>query len=106
MTLDLDERLGSRWTPEHEAERNDMLNALLSKPCLMRYNPETRCYVRTDFSALGFGGALPQPDDDEESLAAVRREMAGGECEFMKKDSKCHLRPVAFVAQCCRSKGK
>ena len=98
MTHELDERIGSRWTPAHDDERNDMLNALLSEPCLMRYNPAKRCYVRTDFSALGFGDALLQLDDDDEPLAAMKREMAGGECEFMRKDSKCCLRPVAFVA--------
>ena len=102
MTLELDERIGSCWTPAHDAEQNNMLNALLSEPCLMQYNPAKRCYIRTDFSALGFGGALLQPDDDDESLAAMHREMAGGECEFMQKESKCRLRPVAFVARRCR----
>ena len=53
-------------------------------------------YLRTDFSAISFGYAATQPGDDKESIAAMHREMAGGLCEFVAKDSKLTLCPVAF----------
>ena len=104
MKEELDTPLGTAYTSIHDAERADMLQALLADPCLMRYNPEKRCYLRTDFSSLGFGTVLLQPDDDEASLAAMKREMEGGPCEFMQKGSTLRLRPISFAARRCRGR--
>jgi len=38
--------------------------------------------LKTDYSARKIGFALCQPDNSKESLAAMKREDAGGECEF------------------------
>jgi hypothetical protein len=69
---------------------------ILSKPILQRANIKKRFYLKTDFSALGLGFALCQPDDSPESTAAMNREDAGGECEFEFCMSKMRLLPVAF----------
>ena len=86
-----------------KAEWEDIKSALLADPCLARFDHRKRLYLRTDFSSLGFGYAALQPADDEASLAAMRREMAGGTCEFMKPKSKLLLRPVSFGGR--RSRG-
>jgi hypothetical protein len=71
-------------------------NYILSKPILQRANIRKRFYLKTDFSALGLGFALCQPDDSPESIAAMNREDAGGACEFELCVSKMRLLPVAF----------
>lgn len=104
LKLEYETRVEGHYTPAHEDEREDLLQALLADPCLARYNHKLRCYLRTDWSRFGFGYVLCQPDSEhEESLAAMRREMQGGPCEFMKKDGK-RLRPCAFGSRRCRGK--
>jgi hypothetical protein len=55
---------------------------ILSKPILQGANIKKRFYLKTDFSALGLGFALCQPDDSPESITAMTREDAEGECEL------------------------
>ncbi len=69
---------------------------ILSKPILQPANIKKRFYLKTDFSAVGLGFALCQPDDSPESLAAMNREIAGGDCEFEFCVSKHRLLPVSF----------
>ena len=76
---------------------------LLSDPCLARYDHIKRRYLRTDFSGKGFGYAACQPSDGVDSFVAMRREMAGGPCELMTKESKLVLCCVAFDS--CHTKG-
>ena len=59
-----------------------MLDAFLADPCLSCFDPDKQCYLLTDWSALGFGAVLLKPSDDALSVAAMKREMAGGSCEF------------------------
>jgi hypothetical protein len=75
---------------------HEIRDYILSKPILQRANIKKRFYLKTDFSALGLGFALCQPDDSAESIAAMNREDAGGECEFEFCVSKMRLLPVAF----------
>ncbi len=49
----------------------DMLNAILSVPCLRRYDHRKLLVLRTDFSTEGFGYAALQPADDGISLQAM-----------------------------------
>ena len=76
---------------------------ILSKPILQRANIEKRFYLKTDFSALGLGFALCQPDDSDESIAAMQREISGGPCEFDFAVSKLRLLLVALGSR--RTKG-
>ena len=77
-------------------EWDDIKQALISDPCLARYDHTKHLYIHTYFSGKGFGYAACQPSNDVNSLAAMRCEMAGGPCEFMPKGSKIVLCCVAF----------
>eukprot|EP00978_Attheya_sp_CCMP212_P043377 scaffold282055_cov39-Attheya_sp.AAC.1 len=50
---------------------------ILSAPILQRANIRKRFYLKTDFSAVGLGFALCQPDDSPEALAAMQQEDKG-----------------------------
>ena len=63
---------------EARDEWEDIKEAILSDPCLRRYDYKKRLYLRTDFCAVGFGYAACQPGSDQPSLDAMMREMAGG----------------------------
>ena len=97
--LDLTESLDKHWTTVHEAEMADMKTAILDDPCLKRYDHTKRLYLRTDFSSHGMGYAACQPGDDEPSILAMQREMAGSDCEFMRPNSLLVLHPVAFASR-------
>ena len=75
-----------KWTKEHEREWDFILKSILADPCLQRFDHRKRFYLRTDFCAKGFGYVGLQPTNDRVSLEAMKREMEGGECEFMKTD--------------------
>lgn len=86
-------------------EWEDIKHAILSDPCLRRFDYKKRLYLRTDFCALGFGYAACQPGSDQPSLDAMMREMAGGECEFLKEENKhLTLHPVALGARTARGR--
>ena len=102
--LDYETVFGDLYTPAHKVERKFMLGALLQDLCLMHYNCELRCYLRTDWSAIGMLFVLLQPASDPESLAAMHRKIAGGPYEFMLPNAKCHLRPVCFGS--CKYRGQ
>jgi hypothetical protein len=73
-----------------------MRHAILSNPCLRRYDHRKLLVLRTDFSAEGFGYAALQPADDDVSLQAMHQCMTGGSFNFMTQDSTATLHPVAF----------
>ena len=73
---------------KHHKAREDMIMAILSDPCVARSDFNKRPYLLTNFSKRGFGYTLCQPADGPDSLAAMKREAEGGECEFLKAGSK------------------
>ena len=77
---------------EHHKAREDLIMAILSDPCVARYDFNKRPYLLTDFSKKGFGYNLCQPAHDPDSLAAMQREAEGGECEFLTAGSKLMLK--------------
>ena len=87
-----------------EASRLDLMKALLDDPCIARYDYRKRCYLLTDFSGKGFGYTICQPADDDASMAAMEREIAGGECEFLRPKSKLVLQTTGFGSR--RSRGR
>ena len=99
-----DSPVGAEWDTNAQEEFDDLRNAILKDPCLARFDHTKRCYLSTDFSALGFGYCLTQPADDDASLAAMNREMVGGECEFLRDNSPLKLRPVAFGSRKTRGR--
>eukprot|EP00978_Attheya_sp_CCMP212_P028534 scaffold98746_cov61-Attheya_sp.AAC.5 len=70
---------------------------ILSAPILQRAAITKRFYLKIDFSAVGLGFALCQPDNSTEALEAMKREDEGGECEFdISITNKLHLLLVAL----------
>ena len=100
--LEYTEDVAPVWTDEAEAAFCDIRDAILSDPCLMRFNHQRLVVIRTDFSSVGFGCVVLQPDTDETSEAAMLAYRAGQDFSFMTKNSAATLRPVAFCGRRCR----
>ena len=84
-------QVGSIVTKERYEERDDLIASLLPDPCLACYDPTLRSFLSTYFSAEGMGYVFIQPSRDTKSLTAMNREIAGGVCEFLDKQSKARL---------------
>lgn len=52
------------WTPECENIRQLIISKLSSSPVLRMYNPDLKCELHTDASAIGIGAVLLQADHD------------------------------------------
>ena len=76
-------------------------DCILSQPILIRADVNKRFYLKTDFSALGMGFALCQPDNSPEALQAMREEDAGAKCQFDLCFSKLRLHPICFGSRKC-----
>ena len=76
---------------EHESVKFYMINAVISDSCIACYYFENHSYLLADFFKVGFGYDLCQPNDDPNSMAAMRREMEGGDCEFLRHKSNLLL---------------
>ncbi len=90
------------WTDECTRSFNDVRNAILSDPCLLRYNRARLVILRSDFSSIGFGYVVCQPATDEASEAAMTAYRAGSDFSFMNKESSVVVQPVAFGGRRCR----
>ena len=75
---------------------NILKGKILSAPILQRANTKKRMYLKTDFSAKSLGYALCQPNQDKESLEAMREEMNGGPCKFDMTLKGLRLLPISF----------
>jgi hypothetical protein len=73
---------------------DDLKEAILSNPCLMRFNHKRLIVLRTDFSSRGFGFVVSQPGTDECSEAAMVAYRSGSDFAFMTKEATGVLRPV------------
>ena len=96
------EPVADLWTEECQRAFDDIRNAILSDPCLLRFNHRRLIVLRTDFSAKGFGYVVCQPSNDAASEAAEIAYRSGSDFSFMTKDSAASLRPVAFGGRKCR----
>ena len=54
---------------EHESTKVDMINSVISDPCISCYDFEKRPYLLIDFSLVGFGYDLCQPNYEPDSMA-------------------------------------
>ena len=102
--LDMQSNIEHLMKEEHFKARHDLIMAILSDPCLARFDYTKRPYLMTDFSKKGFGYNLCQPADDAASMSAMRREMEGGDCEFLKPNSDLVLKSTGFGSR--RSRGR
>jgi hypothetical protein len=80
----------------------DLKGAILSDPCIQRFDHRKLIVLRTDFSSKGFGYVLLQPGNDEASVKAAQDYLDGKGFNFMTKESKAILHPVCFGARCTR----
>ena len=103
-SLEIEANISHLITDVHLKARDDLIGAITSDPCIARFDHTKRPYLLTDFSKLGFGYNLCQPNDDKDSIAAMRREMEGGDCEFLTKDSKLLLRTTGFGSRKTRGR--
>lgn len=106
MKMEYTETVAPHWDAAAQSEFDDIRLALLSDPCLKRFDARKRVYLLTDFSKHGFGYCATQPGDDPPSLAAMRREMEGGPCEFMLPPTELQLHPIAFGSRRTRGNEK
>jgi hypothetical protein len=83
-------------TPAANAVFKVMRQAILSDPCLQRYDHCKLLVLLTNFSADGFGHVACQPANNKISLATMKRCMHGKGFKFMTKMSAAVLHPIAF----------
>jgi hypothetical protein len=93
----------SNWTQERKEAWENCKQSVLADPCIQQYDAGKRVYLCTDFAKRGMGVAACQPANDEISLAAMKREMLGGPCEFFtdlkKLGSPPCLHPISFASR-------
>jgi hypothetical protein len=93
------------WMDDAKKAFQDIQQAILSNPCLMRFNHQQLVAIRTDFSLVGFAFVICQPAMDTASKAAMIAYCTGKNFFSMTKDSSPVLQPVAFGGQrCCGNK--
>ena len=98
--------VGDRWTGDAVVAWKQIQNAILSDPCLMRYDPRRLLVLRTDFSAIGMGYVACQPAHDDVSDEAMLKYMSGKGFDFHSPESHAVLRPVEFGSRRCRGNEK
>ena len=102
IKLEYTDPLGPLWSDAAQRSMDNVKDAILSDPCLMRFNHNRLVILRTDFSSRGFGFVVCQPGTDVSSEAAMVAYWSGSDFAFMTKDAKGVLRPVAFGGRRCR----
>jgi hypothetical protein len=90
--------IADHWTPQAESAWNDLKEAILSDPCIQRFDYRKLVVLHTDFSSFGFGYVLLQPGNDEASVRAAQDYRAGIGFSFMTIGLKATLRPICFGA--------
>ena len=63
--------VGELWTSDAKAAFDDIKSAILDDSCIQRFDHKKLIVIRTDFSGLGFGYVLLQPDDDVALITAA-----------------------------------
>ena len=80
-----------------------MTNAICSNPCIAHFYCKKHPYLLTDFSKKGSGYDVCQPNsDDPLSMAAIHREMEGGDYEFFLPKSTLRLHSIGFGSRTTR----
>jgi hypothetical protein len=89
------------WTDASQKAFDNMQHAIISDPCLQRFDYRKPVILRTDFSARGFGYVLLQTGNDDASTRALQDYWDGTGFTFMTKDSQAILHPICFGARKC-----
>jgi hypothetical protein len=88
--------VGPFWMPKAKGAWDDLKGAILSDPCIQRFDHLKLIVLWMDFSSLGFGFVLLQPGYDKASTKAAQDYWDGCSFSFMTKDSIAALHPVFF----------
>ncbi len=80
---------------------SDVKEAILSDPCLKRFDHHRLIVLRTNLSSHGFGYVVCQPGDNDALTMAMDAYQRGSDFSFMAKSSTVVLHPVAFGAWRC-----
>jgi hypothetical protein len=91
----------SAWTPPLSLLFDEVKLGVTSSPCLARYDRNKLTFLKTDWSADGFGSILMQPDDSPASVAATQRLVEDGVCDFDLTLKGARSRPVRFDSRKC-----
>jgi hypothetical protein len=81
---------------------DDMKCAIISNPCLQRFDHRKLVMLRTNFSSLGFGHVLRQTHNNAASTQALLDYWEVKGFLFMMKKLTALLHPVCFGACKCR----
>jgi hypothetical protein len=87
---------GKSWTDEAQTTFDELKQSILCNSCLRRFNNRKLTVLCMDFSARGFGYDDCQPANNNILMAMVAQFMSGNGFDFMGKDNKGILHPVAF----------
>lgn len=88
ITAEYTDPVAPLWLDAAQRSMDDIKEAILSDPCLMRFNHNWLVVLRTNFSSLGFGYVVCQPGTDESSEAAMVAYCSGADFAFMTKEAK------------------
>ncbi len=93
------------WTEASQTALDDTKCAIISNPCLQRFDHRKLVMLRANFLSLGFGYVLLQLGNDKASTHTLLGYWDGKSFSFMTKESTALLHPVCFGAWKCRSNG-
>jgi hypothetical protein len=102
MTREYTKAIGSSWTPKAQQTFNELRQAILSDPCLCRFDPSKLTVLCTDFLTKGFGYVVCQPGDNDVSLDLILQFMSGNGFHFLTNKGNGVLYPVAFGSRRAR----
>jgi hypothetical protein len=89
------------WTPPLRQLFEDVKLGVTSSPCLARYDSAKPLFLKTDWSAGGFGSILMQPGDSAADIAATAKLLETGICDFDLTMGGARLRPIRFDSRAC-----
>jgi hypothetical protein len=88
--------VGESWTDEAQTTFAALKQSILCNPCLRRFDHRKLTVLCTDFSVQGFGYVVCQPANNNILTAMAAQFMSGNGFDFMGKDDRGILHPVAF----------
>jgi hypothetical protein len=96
MECEYTKPVGKSWTDEAQTMFVELKQSILCNTCLRRFDHCKLTVLCTDFSAQGFGYVVCQPANNNILMAMVAQFMSGNVFDFMGKDNKGILHPMAF----------
>ena len=89
------------WSPALRGLFTSLKTSITSSPLLARFDSSKPIFLKTDWSSLGMGYILMQPDDSIVAKAATIKLRDTGECDFDISLDGARLRPILFNSRSC-----